>query len=149
MSQSILPAVKKNGWQVLVQLWRTDGNFRGLLEFAVVGAVVLGFLHGANFHVPNWRGPSTTVPASSAPAAPSAQNWTVRLPVLSDVMFDAAYFATKQEPLRTKLTTATMALQSKQFAEVEGLLAGTDPNDPAAPPFNERPDRSPHPIDRS
>jgi TPR repeat protein len=131
MSQSILPAVKKNGWQVLVQLWRADGNFRGLLEFAVVGAVVLLFLHGAKFNVLNWRGPSTTVPASSVSAPPVAQNWSVRLPVLGDVMFDAAYFETKQEPLRAKLTAATMAIQSKRLGEVEGLLAGTDKNDPA------------------
>jgi TPR repeat protein len=136
MSQSILPAARKNAWQVLAQLWRTDSNFRGLVEFAVVGAIVLIFLHGAKINVLNWRGPSTTAPASSLPAAsvtaaPAAQNWSVRLPALSDVIFDAAYFETKPEPLRSTLTAAAMALQSKRLGEVEGLLAGADMNDPA------------------
>ncbi|VIO77073.1 Secretory immunoglobulin A-binding protein EsiB [Bradyrhizobium ivorense] len=128
MPQSIFPAVKKSAWQRLLQLWHGNGSFRGFLEFAAIGAVVVAFLHGSNFGVLKWVGSAV---GSKIASAVTSKGWTARPPMLSDVMFDGSYFAARPEPLHSKLTFATIAIQARQSGEVERLLAGTDANDPS------------------
>jgi TPR repeat protein len=133
MTESAIPSVSKNPWQVFLGAWRGDPGFRGFFEFSVIGAVVLCFLHGLNLHSLNFLRPNSSVPAprATAPAVQSNRlnSWT--LPTIQEVMFDENYFSERTEPLRSKLIGATAALRIGDIGRVDSLLAGTDADDPS------------------
>ena len=137
MIQSAIPApISKSPWQVFLGAWRSDPGFRGFLEFGLIGAVVLGFLHGLNLNSFNLMGsnPGAPVPYSlptSKLATQSSQPAGWRLPVVKDVMFDEGHFSNRPEPLRSKLTAATAAIKFGDIGRVYSLLAGSEPDDPS------------------
>lgn len=129
----ILGGKRRSAWQVAVELYQGQTTFRGFAEFALIGAVVLLFLHGVDFKFlqgVDFRGvraPNVAPSQNSATPSSPAQVW--RLPNLSDVMFDEAYFSGRPEPLRSQLIDATRALKTNDFARVKKLLIGADPTD--------------------
>src|SRR6266404_4678588 len=98
----ILARRRKSPWQTFLHLWRDDQGFRGFLEFSLMGAVVLCFLHGVDFR--GFRSPGAAPATVRAPQSNSLNS--SRLPVIRDVMFDAGYFAGRPEPARSTLIEA-------------------------------------------
>jgi TPR repeat protein len=134
----ILGDKRRSAWQIAVELYRGQSPFRGFAEFAVIGAVVLYFLHGVDFkafRLPSLGSSQAVAPSSSAgasqdAAAPSSsvvRGW--RLPTVRDVMFDGRYFAERPEPLRAQLIDATAALKINDLGRIEKVLGGADPTD--------------------
>jgi TPR repeat protein len=121
----ILGDKRRNAWQIAVELYRGQSAFRGFAEFALIGAVVLGFLHGVDFKTFRKSG----VAPSLDPATQSSPLKTWRLPKVSDVMFDEKYFLDRPEPLRSRLVDAAFALKTHDLDRVDKLLAGADPAD--------------------
>jgi TPR repeat protein len=133
----VLPGKRRTAWQSAVGLYQGQSAFRGFAEFALIGAVVLYFLHGVDFkafHIPSFGSSQAVAPPSSAgssPAVAPASNAvrSSRLPTVRDVMFDGTYFAERPEPLRAQLVDATAALKGNDLARVEKVLGGADPTD--------------------
>jgi TPR repeat protein len=132
MRHSILPTVKRSPWQFVAHLWSGDQTFRGFLEFALIGAVVLAFLHGLNLNVFKLRssvGPGVPQAADVASEPDHLRSW--RLPTLADVTIDTAYVANKPEPLRRQLAKAILAIRAKDLLGANDILSGIDADDPA------------------
>jgi TPR repeat protein len=123
----ILARRQKGPWQTFLHLSRDDQGFRGFLEFALMGAVVLCFLHGVDFR--GFRPPATAPSPVRAPQSNALKG--SRLPVIRDVMFDAGYFAGHPEPARSTLIDATAAIKANDLGRVDRLLAGTNADDPS------------------
>src|SRR5258705_3681645 len=136
------PAYRGPG-RVALDLWRARGSFRGFVEFAVIGAIVLWFLMNRGLPglgdivrvaVPAF-GTST---ASQAPIAASADLPTFQgngaaLPLAprpSDVAFGESYFDAGSEPLRTQLVEAWRAYRARQYQGALEILNAADPADP-------------------
>jgi len=134
----ILGDKRRNAWQIAVELYQGQSAFRGFAEFALIGAVVLGFLHGIDlkdFRMPGAGSSSQAVAPPSSARSPQAvpllssdvTRW--RLPTVRDVMFDGTYFFERPEPLRAQLLDAIIALKSNDLGRVEKALGGADPTD--------------------
>jgi TPR repeat protein len=137
---AILPTASKSPWRVFSTAWSGDPNFRGFFEFGLIGAFVVCFLHGLNLNIPGFAGLNPNPSASRValatspainPVAPSSQPNSLKLPMVKDVMFDETYFAGRSEPLRSKLLAATAAIRAGETDRIDGLLEGTEPNDPS------------------
>ena len=136
MMPAVMPASPKGLLSTLRHVWRTDRTFRGFVEFALIGGVVLAFLHGLSFDFRTVHQSPTATPQQSRTDATLQQSRTdksfhrrVHMPRIADVMFDESYFADRPEPMRSSLIEATRALQAKDLARVDTLLQGTDAND--------------------
>jgi TPR repeat protein len=127
----VVPTMRKSSWLLALDLWRGDGSFRGFVEFALIGAIVLAFLPGDNlsgFAVKS--GASEKAALSHAPELSKFSGPSVPLaPRLSDVALDAAYFKDVDEPLRSKLAAALEAYLSHRDRGVTTALRGADPDD--------------------
>src|SRR4051812_9123969 len=100
-SPPMIPITSKSPRQLIAELWRRDRSFRGFVEFGLIGAILLCFLHGLAFRVSlGGLAPSTNIPAlpSAYVKAPPVQS--ARMPSISDVFFDEQHFAKRSEPLR-------------------------------------------------
>lgn len=121
--------------QVAVQLWRSHSTFRGFLEFALIGALMLPFLAGVQLsrlgHKAISAVPGVTVADSSPTSATLPPNqasgsvlWTV--PRLPDLVFDETYFAEVSEPLRGTLVKALRAYLARRPAAASKILTDAD-----------------------
>jgi TPR repeat protein len=131
---------------VALGLWRAGGTFRGFTEFAIVGGLVLAFLHGggagnlmrgmrptAHDAGPSRSANSIAQPKSSTSeddllAAPPAQKPVA--PRMGDLNLLPSYFKAVDEPLRSHLISALEAYRARNSAGIERALAEDDPEDP-------------------
>lgn len=133
----VLPTGIKRPSRLVLDLWRARGSFRHFLEFAVIGAIVLAFLHGWKPDISAlWgaRAPAQQEPQAAEPIAlPKnlanlSKSGLPAVPRLSDVMFDDRYFAALGEPLRSQLVEATRAYAARDYGRALDVLASADPN---------------------
>ena len=125
----ILPSDKKPAFRLLIDLYSTDNTFRNFCEFAVIGAVVLFFIHGyQSVSVIGKAARSAVSPAHTAQALPD-KNDIVKFarrsnlaPKLSELGLDERYFANDPEPLRTLLAEAWHAYRNKKSNKALELL---------------------------
>jgi TPR repeat protein len=135
----ILMEKRKSAFRVLFDLYSTNATFRSLSEFAVIGTMVLFFIHGFQ---------SMSVVSSAARTAISSPKLTDQdiksqsdiaklgrrdstlAPRLSELGLDDRYFSGDPEPLRTVLTEAWSAYRKKDSRKALELLEKAGSDDP-------------------
>ena len=133
----ILQADKKGAFRLLIDLYSADNTFRSFSEFAVIGAVVLFFIHGfESAAVIGKVARSAVSPARVEQAIPD-QNDIVKYarrgnlaPRLNELGLDESYFANDPEPLRSVLTEAWRAYRNKESNKALELLQPTPADHP-------------------
>lgn len=131
---------------VALGLWRAGGTFRGFTEFAIVGGMVLAFLHGggaANMMrslrpAAHSAGPPHAANSIAQPGSSAAKDEMLALPPvqkpvaprMSDLTLLPSYFKETAEPLRSHLIAALDAYRARNSAGVERALVDDDPEDP-------------------
>jgi hypothetical protein len=130
-AKPVMPAVRKNPWRVLLELLHARGSFRGFIEFALIGAIVLAFLHGLRLDLSGlWN--TLTPPArefATAPPPPQEKSGLPVTPHMDEVIFDDSYFAAAPEPLRGALVAASRAYAAHDYQRMLDLLDHADRND--------------------
>jgi TPR repeat protein len=146
----VLPPERKQAWRVFIDLLHAGGSFRGFFEFALIGAIVLAFLHGLDLNVFSaWRallpggGPAAVQSGDQAGALgmgagaiadnagqDAREPHLPPIPRLSEVVFDPSYFATAEEPLRSQLASASLAYAAHDYLRALAILADADQRDP-------------------
>jgi len=130
---------RKSAFRLLLDLYATNATFRGFCEFAVIGAIVLTFVHGLqSFSVlgKEERGavilPGQTEQDIKTPSdiAKLGRRDSSMMPKLADLGLDERYFAGDPEPQRTVLTEAWRAYRNKNSHKVLELLGAARPDDP-------------------
>jgi TPR repeat protein len=145
----IIRPPRRGAGRVALDLWRAGGSFRGFVEFAVIGSVILAFLpshsdFGASGAlrslIQNQFGGSSSAPINPSPKDKLAKPGTApELPVqdrsiplvprLSDLRIAPEYFDGIEEPLHGHLVAALAAYNARSFREVHEVLASDDPED--------------------
>src|ERR1700731_636803 len=96
-AEPIMPFVPKSPWRLALGLLHQQGSFRGFVEFALIGAIVLAFLHGLRLDLSGlWNQITPQVRELTAAPPPAAQQQS-GLPVtphMDEVVFDESYFGT-------------------------------------------------------
>jgi len=129
-AKPVLPSVRQSGWRLALTLWHAGGSFRNFAEFALIGAIVLAFLHGLSIDLSVlWRSlaQSTQDVAVQSPAPEKS-----KLPItphMDEVMFDESYFASADEPLRAHLIDASRAYAAHNYQRMLDDVASDDPKD--------------------
>jgi TPR repeat protein len=135
----ILQGERKSAFRLLLDLYATNATFRGFCEFAVIGAIVLLFIHGVqSFSVlrKEERGavilPGQTEQAIKTPSdiVKLARRDASMMPKLADLGLDERYFAADPEPQKTMLTEAWRAYRNKNSHKALELLSGAGSDDP-------------------
>jgi TPR repeat protein len=129
---------KKPALRLLLDLYATDGTFRGFTETALIGVVVLFFMHGLPSIPPLGLGaapagaarPSMQDIANEDDIARLARRNSSVAPRLNELGLGAGYFAGDPEPLRTKLTEAWRAYSDKNPEKALELLQGMPSDEP-------------------
>src|SRR4051812_25542801 len=112
--RGMLPPPQRSPWTVARDLYRARGTFRGFVEFAVIGAVVLSFLPGGldwlnsgwlRSLMPGQAAQPLQAPPNNELPKPSRAN-TPLVPRISDLKIEPSYFDQASEPLRGKLVLA-------------------------------------------
>lgn len=133
----ILHVDKKGPFRLLIDLYSTDSTFRSFCEFAVIGAIVLFFIHGYQWTTAIGRSAMSGV--SSAPSAPALPDPTdiVKFarrgnlaPRLNELGLNESYFANDPEPVRSMLTEAWRAYRNKKSNKALDLLQSAPPDHP-------------------
>ena len=131
----ILQGERKSAFRLLLELYATNATFRGFCEFAVIGAVVLIFIHGLqSFSMIGNAAHSAVTPPKLTDQDVRTPNDIVKLarrdssmmPQLGDLGLDERYFAGDPEPQRTMLTEAWRAYRSKNSHKALELLGRPD-----------------------
>jgi TPR repeat protein len=127
----ILRSERKSAFRVLLALYTNNATFRGFGEFAVIGAIVLLFIHGFQSI------PAIGTFAKTAITAPKLTDEDIRtqadiaklgrrdgtmMPQLGDLGLDERYFADDPEPQKTALTEAWRAYRNKDARKALDLL---------------------------
>jgi TPR repeat protein len=133
-AKPILPPARLGGWRLALSLWHSGGSFRNFVEFALIGAIVLAFLHGLSIDVSGlWRGVKQALDERAAQSLMSSGNsQEAKLPItphMDQVMFDESYFAAAAEPLRGHLIDASHAYKAHDYQRMLDDVAGDDQND--------------------
>jgi TPR repeat protein len=135
----ILQGERKSAFRLLLHLYAANATFRGFCEFAVIGAIVLMFIHGLQSFSILGNGariavtpPKLTEQDVRTPAdiARLARRDSSMMPQLGDLGLDEHYFASDPEPQRTMLTEAWRAYRSKNSHKALELLGAAGPDDP-------------------
>jgi TPR repeat protein len=130
-----------------LRLYRQDATFRGLLEFAIIGAIVLAFLHGSPIAM-MMSSSSTSGPLPEHGAAPVkpvvsatalsmgdllAQSDAIlfpRLPGARDMTIDTAPFDTSSPDTRRLLLSAARRYELRLPDQASRVLEKADSSDP-------------------
>jgi TPR repeat protein len=126
-------------WTVALDLYRGGGSFRGFLEFALIGAVVLWFVNGgAGTGFRDLMGifksaPSgtSTGPVPGRPSADLAKMAKPEIPIaprISDLKIEPSYFDAIEEPLRGKLVAAIHAYYQRDSRGAANAIVDADPD---------------------
>lgn len=126
----VLPEARQSALRLALSLWHAGGTFRSFLEFALIGAIVLAFLHGLSVDLSGlWaRVASSVHDPIMQPLTPTGPKLPIT-PHMDEVMFDENYFASAPEPLRTHLVDASRAYAAHDFQRMLDDVASDDPND--------------------
>lgn len=124
------------------RLYRQDPLFRGFLDFALIGTVVLAFLHLPNMQLgdPLAATGSATVKDAQASSGIDMRGFgkimeamppaTLQAPKGDPFVVDRTPFASYPEAQRRAMTVAADALDANDLARADRLLGGLDPTDP-------------------
>jgi len=135
----ILQQEKKGAFRSLIDLYSTNATFRSFSEFAVIGALVLLFIHGPQSMstIASAGRTAVTIPKltdqdikSQSDIAKLGRRDSTLAPRLSELGLDENYFAGDPEPLRTVLTEAWRAYRSKDSRKALALLDTTEADHP-------------------
>ena len=135
----ILQGERKSAFRVLLDLYVTNATFRGFSEFAVIGAIVLLFLHGfqslsviGNAVRTGLTTPKLTYQDIKTPddLVKLARRDSSMMPQLGELGLDERYFADDPEPQRTMLTEAWRAYRGKNALTALELLDPAPSTDP-------------------
>jgi len=135
----ILQRERKSRFRTLLDLYSLNSTFRGFSEFAVIGAIVLLFIHGFQSMSAIGDGVRSAVSfpkltdqdiKSQSDIAKLARRDNTLMPRLNELGLDERYFAGDPEPLRSLLTNAWHAYRSKASRNALQALESADPGNP-------------------
>ncbi|WOH54134.1 tetratricopeptide repeat protein [Bradyrhizobium sp. sBnM-33] len=135
----ILQSERKSALRVLLNLYTTNATFRGFSEFAVIGAIVLTFIHGLQpfSMIGNAARSAVTPPKltdqdikTQGDITKFARRDSSMMPQLADLGLDERYFAGDAEPQRATLTEAWRAYRGKNSLKALELLATAGSDNP-------------------
>ena len=135
----ILQGERKSAFRLLLDLYATNATFRGFCEFAVIGAILLTFIHGLQSFsmIGNAARSAVTPPKltdqdvrTPGDIVKLARRDSSMMPQLGDLGLDEQYFAGDPEPQRTMLTEAWRAYRSKKSHKALELLGAAGSDDP-------------------
>lgn len=135
----ILQGERKSAFRLFLDLYAANATFRGFCEFAVIGAVVLMFIHGLqSFSIIGNAARTAVAPPkltdqdirTPGDIAKLARRDSSMMPQLGDLGLDERYFAGDPEPQRTILTEAWRAYRSKNSHKALELLGAAGSDDP-------------------
>jgi TPR repeat protein len=135
----VLQDERKSAFRLVLDLYATNPTFRGFCEFAVIGAIVLSFIHGLqSFSIVGNAARSVVTPSkptaqdirTSTDIANLARRDSSMMPKLGDLGIDEQYFAGDAEPQKSMLTEAWLAYRSKNSPKALQLLAAAGSDDP-------------------
>jgi TPR repeat protein len=135
----ILQSERKSALRVLLDLYTTNVTFRGFSEFAVIGAIVLTFIHGLQpFSIVGNAARTAVTPPRLTDQDTKTQDDITKLarrdssmmPQLADLGLDERYFAGDAEPQRTLLIEAWRAYRAKNSLKALELLETAGSDDP-------------------
>jgi TPR repeat protein len=128
----ILQGERKSAFRLLLDLYSTNATFRGFCEFAVIGAIVLTFIHGLQplSIIGNAARSAVTPPKltdqgikTQGDIAKLARRDSSMMPQLGDLGLDERYFAGDPEPMKSVLTEAWRVYRAKDSRKALELLA--------------------------
>jgi TPR repeat protein len=135
----ILQRERKSPFRTLLDLYSLNPTFRSFSEFAVIGAIVLLFIHGfqSMSAIGDGARSAVTYPKltdqdikNQGDIAKLARRDNTLMPRLSELGLDERYFAGDPEPLRNLLTNAWRAYRSKASNNALQMLETADPGNP-------------------
>jgi TPR repeat protein len=135
----ILQGERKSAFRLFLDLYATDATFRGFCEFAVIGAIVLTFIHGLQSFSNFGNAARTAVTASKltdqdvktqSDITKLARRDSSMMPQLADLGLDEQYFAGDAEPQRAVLMEAWRAYRGKNSLKALELLDTAGSDDP-------------------
>jgi TPR repeat protein len=136
--RAIIEPPRRPPWLVAFDLYRAGGSFRGFLEFALTGAIVLAFLPGGGMasFATSWMGgrtaPAATAPAPVPPGSPGAGIAKPHIPLaprIGDLKIDPSYFDHVEEPLRSQLRTALAAYYARNARAASNAIESAHAQD--------------------
>jgi TPR repeat protein len=133
----VLTAPRKSAPRLFLDLYLAGTGFRGFVDFAVIGTIVLAFIHGIGSIASLNPFASAGGSVPSVNKEPRTQGDMVKIgvrnsmlaPRLSELGLDESYFNTVAQPLRSQLVDAWRLYRAKQPIEAVELLR-TAPDDP-------------------
>lgn len=130
-AKPILPGTRQGPVRLALTLWHGGGSFRNFLEFALIGAIVLAFLHGVRIDLSALLSRLAPFPqaVSSMHYQRSEKSNLPVTPHIDEVMFDEKYFASAEEPLRTHLVDASRAYTAHDYQRMLTDVASDNPAD--------------------
>lgn len=134
----VLGTAYRSPWRVAWDLWRARGSFRGFVEFAIIGGIVIWFLEARG--VPKLPdilkdagksfGVQTQVASKQNADLPLFKKTQAPLaPKLSEIELDQRHFETAPEPLRSQLIQAFDAYRARRYQVALDLLNQADPDE--------------------
>ena len=140
IGHSIVQPVRRAPWLVAIDLYGAGGSFRGFVEFALIGAIVLWFLPGGSginsgslmsaFAPTPSAAPSGTVSAPADPNLPQISKPILPLvPRIRDLKIEPSYFDNVAEPFRARLVAALEAYYRRDSSAAWDAIADSDPED--------------------
>ena len=135
----ILQGERKSAFRLLLDLYATNVTFRGFCEFAVIGAIVLSFIHGLQSFsmIGNAARTAVTLPKltdqdikTQDDIAKLARRDSSMMPQLADLGLDERYFAGDTEPQKSILMQAWRAYRGKNSLKALELLETAGSDDP-------------------
>lgn len=127
----ILSDERKGGFRLFLDLYTTNATFRGFTDFAVIGALVLLFIHGIQSisALGNVARTATSPPKLTDQSIKTNEDIAKLgrrdgnlMPRLSELGLDEGYFAGDSEPVRTMLIEAWRAYRNKKSLKALELL---------------------------
>jgi TPR repeat protein len=133
----ILQARKKGAFRLLIDLYSTDSTFRSFCEFAVIGTIVLFFIHGYQWTSAIGRAAQSGVSSAQSAQDPPNPDDIVKFarrgnlaPRLNELGLDESYFDKDPEPVRSVLTEAWRAYRNRKSNKALELLQPAPPDHP-------------------
>jgi TPR repeat protein len=135
----ILQGERKSAFRLLLDLYATNVTFRGFCEFAVIGAIVLSFIHGLQSFsmIGNAARTAVTLPKltdqdikTQDDITKLARRDSSMMPQLADLGLDERYFAGDTEPQKSILMQAWRAYRGKNSLKALELLETAGSDDP-------------------
>ena len=135
----ILQGERKSAFRLLLELYATNATFRGFCEFAVIGAIVLSFIHGLQSFsmIGNAARTAVTLPKltdqdikTQDDITKLARRDSSMMPQLADLGLDERYFAGDTEPQKSILMQAWRAYRGKNSLKALELLETAGSDDP-------------------